>query len=254
MGSLTTKVALISGGASGMGLASAMALSREGASVVISDRDGDAAARAAETIKASGGTATSFRADVSSLSDLRAMADFVATTHGRLNVFFSNAGIGGARGFDVSEEEFDEVFDINLKSHFFAASFLVPLMRPCAPSASIIFTSSVRGLRGSADTPLYCMSKAALIMLGRSMALNLAGSGIRVNTICPGAVDTAFPRIWMGMSEEEHAALQKRSVEKIPLKRIAQPEEIASLVCFLASDGSSFLTGTAIPVDGGGTA
>ncbi len=254
VGNLEGKIALVSGGASGMGLASARALAQEGASVVISDRDGAAAERAAAAIRESGGSAKPFKADVSSLAELRAMIDFVRDTHGRLNVFFSNAGIGGARGFDVSEEAFDEAFDVNLKSHFFATSYALPLLKTAAPKASVIFTSSVRGLRASGDTPLYCMSKAAIVMMARCMALQFAESGVRVNTICPGAVDTDFPRNWMGLSEEQHQAMRKNSVAKIPLKRIGQPEDVASLVCFLASDQSSFLTGTAIPIDGGGTA
>jgi len=254
MPSLDGRIALVTGGASGIGLASARALSAAGASVVIADKDGDGAQVAAESINHAGGSAVSFQADVSSLVHVRAMVDFVEKTYGRLHVFFSNAGIGGAKGFDVTEEEFDQVFNINLKSHFFATNYALPLMRLCAPNASIIYTSSVRGVRASPETPLYCMSKATILMMARTFALHLGPSGIRANALCVGAVDTAFPRNWMGISEADHLALRTQSAAKIPVGRIGQPEEIASLVTFLASDQSLFLTGATIPIDGGSTA
>jgi len=254
MGCLEGRIALVTGGAAGIGFASAQALAAEGAAIVIADRNAAGAEAAAASIRASGGMADSFCVDVSSLPQLRALMDFVGTRHGRLNLLFSNAGVGGACGFDVSEAEFDEAFDINVKSHFFATNYAIPLLRLCAPRAAIVYTSSVRGLRASDATPLYCMSKSAILMVARTFALHLGPSGIRANALCVGAVDTEFPRAWMSLTEEQLVDLRARSAAKIPIGRIAQPSEIASLVVFLASDQSSFLTGAAIPIDGGATA
>ena len=254
MAGLEGRVALITGGASGIGLASARALAAEGASVVIADINADAGEAVAESIRSAGGNAAAIQTDVSSLPQLRAMVDFVEKTHGRLNIFFSNAGVGGSKGFDVTEDDFDEVFDVNVKSHFFATKYAIPLLKLCAPHASIIYTSSVRGVQANEGTPLYCMSKSTIFMMSRTFAKHLGPSGIRVNALCVGAVHTDFPRNWMGLTEVEHKAMSKNSAAKIPLGRVSEPSEIASLVAFLASDQSMFLTGASIPIDGGVTA
>jgi NAD(P)-dependent dehydrogenase (short-subunit alcohol dehydrogenase family) len=247
-------VALVTGGAAGMGLASAHALAGEGAAVIIADRNGEAAEEAAASIISKGGRATARQVDVSSLEQLRTLFDFVGAEFGRLNVFFSNAGLGGANGFDVTEEQFDQVFNVNLKSHFFATNLAVPLMKPCAPHASIIYTSSIRGFRAHEGTPLYCMSKAGILMLARSAARWLGPQGIRVNAICPGGVETGFPQEWLGLTDEEYLAIQQKSASAVPLGRIGQPQEAAALVKFLASDQSMYITGTAMTMDGGSSA
>lgn len=254
MTSMTDWVALVTGGAAGMGLASAHGLAEEGATVIVADRNGDAAEAAAAAIVARGGRAVARRTDVSSLDQLKSLFAFIEAEFGRLNVFFSNAGLGGANGFDVTEEQFDQVFDVNLKSHFFATNYAVPLMKPCAPHASIIYTSSIRGFRAHEGTPLYCMSKAGILMLARSAARWLGPAGIRVNAICPGGVETAFPQEWLGLSDEQFQALQQKSASAVPLGRVGQPQEAAALVKFLASDQSMYITGTNMTMDGGGSA
>lgn len=254
MTSMQDRIALVTGGAAGMGLASAKALAGEGATVIIADRNGDAAEQAAATIRATGGSALARQTDVSSLPQLRALFDMIEQQFGRLNIFFSNAGIGGANGFDVSEEQFDQVFDVNLKSHFFGTRYAVPLMKACAPHASIIYTSSIRGFRAHEGTPLYCMSKAGILMLARSAARWLGPDRIRVNAICPGGVETAFPQEWLGLTDEQFQAIQQKSASAVPLGRIGQPEEVAALVKFLASDESLYITGTAMTLDGGSSA
>lgn len=254
MTSMQDRIALVTGGAAGMGLASARALAGEGATVIIADRNGDAAEQAAATIRATGGSALARQTDVSSLPQLRALFDMIEQQFGRLNIFFSNAGIGGANGFDVSEEQFDQVFDVNLKSHFFGTRYAVPLMKACAPHASIIYTSSIRGFRAHEGTPLYCMSKAGILMLARSAARWLGPDRIRVNAICPGGVETAFPQEWLGLTDEQFQAIQQKSASAVPLGRIGQPEEVAALVKFLASDESLYITGTAMTLDGGSSA
>jgi NAD(P)-dependent dehydrogenase (short-subunit alcohol dehydrogenase family) len=251
---LQDRVALVIGGAGGMGLASSRALAANGAQVVIADRDGDAAEQAATAIREDGGQATSFQVDVSSTAQLRAAFDFVATTHGKLNILFSNAGMTGPNRYDVTEEQFDEVFNVNLKSHWFATNYAAPLMRPCAPHASIIYMSSGAGLRAGGRSPLYSVSKAAILMLARSFARELGPDGIRVNALAPGHVRTDFPRKWLGIGDADYQALVEARNQGIPLRRIAEPEDVAGVVLFLASDLSSYLTGLAIPVDGGLTA
>lgn len=251
MSRLANRVALVTGGAGGIGLASARALAAEGASIVIADKNADAAAQAAESLRVTGADVVSYTVDVAELTELKALFDFIGRTFGRLHIFFSNAGIGGAHGFDVTPEQFDQVFDVNLKSAFFATHYALPLLRPCAPHASIIYMSSVRGLHARGKNPLYSMSKAGIIMMARLFARHLGPEGIRANVLCPGGVQTAFPRDWLGLSEDEYKVLLEKSAADVPLGRIAQPEDIAALVVFLASDQSAYLTGLAIPVDGG---
>ena len=254
MASLKGQIGLVTGGAAGIGLASAKALAEEGATIVIADRNQLGAEQAVTAIKSLGGTALAHQTDVSSLAQLRDLFDFIEKEFGLLNILFSNAGLGGARGFDVTEEQFDQAFDVNLKSHFFATNYAVPLMKMCAPQASIIYMSSIGGFRANAETPLYCMSKAAVLMLARTAARWLGPAGIRVNAICPGGVETAFPQQWLGLTGEQFEAIKQRSASAAPLGRIGQPAEVAALVKFLASDQSIYITGTSIPLDGGASA
>jgi len=247
---LKDRVALVIGGAAGMGLASARALAALGAAVIIADRDGDGAEHAAEAVTAAGGEARAFAVDASSPAQLRALFDFVEQAYGRLNVLFSNVGTRGPEGFDLTEGQFDAMFDINLKSHFFATNYAIPLMRPCAPQASIIYTASAGALKAGGLSPLYSVSKAAVLMLARNFARQLGPERIRVNAICPGSIETAFPR-WSGQQGEEYEATIERIGRNIPLGRIGQPEDVAGLVAFLASDQSMFMTGVGIPIDGG---
>jgi NAD(P)-dependent dehydrogenase (short-subunit alcohol dehydrogenase family) len=254
---LEGRVALVTGGASGIGLASAAAFAAEGASVIIADRDGDAAEAAARSVRASGGQAAAYRVDVSSLAELRGLFDYVGETHGKLHVLFSHAGIQGPLGMDITEEQFDHVIAVNLKSHFFATNYAIPLMRLAAPHASIIYTSSTGGLRAGALSPLYGTTKAAILMLMRTVARQYGPDGVRANAICPGPVETPFSREFSRMAGRDEAAY-RRGLEargqSIPLGRVGQPDDVAGTTVFLASDKSMYLTGVSITVDGGMTA
>jgi NAD(P)-dependent dehydrogenase (short-subunit alcohol dehydrogenase family) len=248
---LEGKVALVTGGASGMGLASSKALAAEGARVIVADIDGDLAEHASASIRENGGDATAYQVDVSKVSELESLFTWVTESFGQLNVLFSHAGIQGAMGLDFTEDEFDRSIDVNLKSHFYATRFALPLLRASAPAASIIFTSSVAGLRSCAPSPTYGATKAAIISFMRSMAVVLGADAIRANAICPGGIETAFSADFIansGRTPEEEAERHRRA---IPMGRIGQPDDVAPIVVFLASDQSRYVTGTSIPVDGG---
>jgi 3-oxoacyl-[acyl-carrier protein] reductase len=247
-------VVLVTGGASGMGLASSQALAAEGAVVIVADVDGAAAELAALGIRNDGGQAIAYRVDVSSVAELAEMFDWVRRTQGHLNVFFSHAGIQGPMGLEFSESQFDHAIAVNLKSHFFGTQHALALLRESAPHASIIYTSSAAGLRACPASPVYGATKAGLVNLMRSMAVLLGPEGIRANAICPGGIDTQFSQSFIAESGHDPAEQIARHERSIPLRRIGQPLDIAPVVVFLASEQSRYITGTWIPVDGGLTA
>jgi NAD(P)-dependent dehydrogenase (short-subunit alcohol dehydrogenase family) len=233
-----------------MGLASARALAAAGHIVIITDRDGEAAKRAAEAVNAQGGEAIAYEIDGSSVAQLKTMFLFIEKRYARLNVLFSNIGMRGPLGLDMTEAQFDEVIDVNIKSHFFAAHYAVALMKLCAPHASIILMASAGSLKAGGRAPLYNISKAAIPMMARSLARELGPAGIRVNAVCPGSIETGFPR-WSTFTPEGRKAMIEEIKQNIPLGRIGQPDDVASVVAFLASDQSMFMTGASIPIDGG---
>jgi NAD(P)-dependent dehydrogenase (short-subunit alcohol dehydrogenase family) len=246
---LKGRIALVIGGGGGMGLAASKTLAARGATVVVADLDAHAAKRAAQDIAEAGGEARSYQVDVASMDAMRGLVRYIDTTYGRLNVLFNNVGSRCANGFDIGEEDFDAAMTINAKSHFFALNLSAPLLRRGAPHASAILMASGAGLKFFGRSPLYSISKAALVMTARAFAQHLGPDGVRVNVLCPGAVDTAFPQ--QGVDATAHAAVVEGLARQIPLRRIAQPEDVANLVAFLASDEASYLTGLTIPVDGG---
>lgn len=254
MNVLKDRVALVTGGSAGVGLACAQAFADEGATVIIAARNIDNAERAANGVRATGGKATAYKVDVSSVAELRSMFDFIGKTYGKLNVLFNHAGVQGPIGLDITEEQFDQTVNTNLKSQFFATTFALPLLRACAPQASIIYTSSTAGARAGKLSPLYGTCKAGTIMLTRSVALMLGPEHIRANAIILGPAETAFSRGYAtmaGLDDTKFKAVTAQIDKTIPLGHIAQPEDVAGTVLFLASDQSAYITGTAIPVDGG---
>lgn len=250
---LEGKVAIITGAASGIGAASAGLFAAEGAKVGICDLPGTGIDSVVEEITAAGGEALGMPADVSDPDQVEAFVAAVAQRFGRIDVLFSNAGIGGkGTAEEMDLIEFNRVLAVNLAGGFLCAKYAIPHMRE-AGGGSIIFTASELALVGSRRNLAYTASKAGLIGMARSMALDHGPDNIRVNVLCPGAVDTPMLRRSIDMHDDS-AAYEQMIVCEITLGRIGHPDEIARTALFLASDDSSFMTGATIVADGGATA
>jgi NAD(P)-dependent dehydrogenase (short-subunit alcohol dehydrogenase family) len=247
-GRLEGRVAIVTGGASGIGRASAELFAREGARVVVSDVQEDLGNEIVERIRAGGGDAVFVRADVSSEADVRAMVNAAVGRYGRLDVLFNNAGIEGEMGVPTAElslEIWNRIVAINLTGVFLGCRYAIPEMLRGGGGA-IINNASVAGLVGFAGIPAYAASKGGVVQLTRTTALEYAQQNIRVNCLCPGVIDTPMVR---RAAPNEEAIGGFREFE--PVGRLGRPEEVAALALFLASDEASFITGAIIPVDGG---
>lgn len=247
---LSGKVAIITGGNRGIGLATAKLFVREGAHVVISGRDEDAGRAALEHIP----RARFIAADVTRADDCERIVSETVSAFGRLDILFNNAGIilRNRSVEKTTEEEWDLTMETNVKSIFLLSRAAMPHLR-AAGSAAIVNTSSYIGLVGAVGLAAYAASKGAVVNLTRAMALDHAAEHIRVNCICPGSVETdMIQAAWRAYGDVEQAA--RVWAAKHPVGRISSAEEIAHLVLFLASDESKFITGAAIPIDGGITA
>jgi NAD(P)-dependent dehydrogenase (short-subunit alcohol dehydrogenase family) len=249
---LAGRVALVTAAGSGMGRASARLFAAQGADVIVTDLDEAAANETVELISGDGGSASARRLDVTDLGGIAQTLREVEQEHGVLHVLFNHAGSPGPPGLDVSEADFDKAIAVNLKSGFFMTSFAAPLLRKAEGKGSVIFTSSIGGVAGSHLSPVYSAAKGGVVVMMKSLALHLSHDGIRVNAICPGPIDTPmFPAFFSSQPNADPQELVKRLMTTIPLGRRGLPEEIASAALFLASDDSSFVTGVALPVDGG---
>ena len=246
---LEGKVALITGGARGQGAAEAMLFAREGAKVVIADvLDREGMAVAAE-IAELGGEALYVHLDVSSETDWRQAVDTVVSSYGKLDVLVNNAAIWrGGNVADTSSEQWDQVLAINAKGVFLGTKLAIPQMRN-AGGGSIVNISSTAGLVGSRTSTAYSASKGAVRLLTKSTAVQYGAEGIRANSIHPGPIDTA-----MGDQVWPDAGSREETIERTVLKRLGTPDDIANGALFLASDESSFMTGTELVIDGGLTA
>lgn len=253
MARLTGTVAVITGGASGIGAESARMFAAEGASVGVIDLDAGEIAAVVAEIEAAGGAALGQVADVSQSDQLRCAIDAIAGRFGRLDVLFSNAGISGnGTVVEIAEEEFRRTLEVNLFGAFHAARHAIPHMATSG-GGSIILTASELALVGSRRNAAYTASKAALIGLARSMALDHAPEGIRVNVLCPGPIETPMLRRSIERHEDS-AAYEQMILDETPLHRIGRAEEIARIALFLACDDSSYMTGSTVVADGGATA
>lgn len=253
MGSLTGKRALITGGASGIGRATALLFAREGAAVSVVDRDEEKGQAVVREIVDNGRQAIFLRCDVSQAADCQRAVQRTVNELGGLDILFNNAGmIRRANVVETTEEEWDRVMAVNVKSVFLLSKYAIPIMAR-AGGGVIINTGSGWGLVGGANAVSYCASKGAVVNMTRAMALDHGAQNIRVNCVCPGDTDTGMLRNearQLGASEEVFLA----EAADRPLRRIGRPEEIAQAVLYLASDASSFVTGTTLVVDGGGLA
>lgn len=244
---LQGKVALVSGGATGIGAAVARRFAREGAAIVFGDINEQAGAALEQEITASGGTARFVLLDVTDRGQWKAAIDATVQAHGRLDVLVNNAGIYARTPLeDITDDEFDRIMDVNVKGVFIGAQCAIPAMRQSG-GGSIINISSVAGMRGSVATH-YGASKGAVRLMTKSIALLCAKDNIRCNSVHPGPVDTAMGH--QAVPEEVRSARFARTL----LGRFAQPEEIAGAVFFLASDDSTYMTGSELVIDGGTTA
>jgi NAD(P)-dependent dehydrogenase (short-subunit alcohol dehydrogenase family) len=245
MANLANKIALITGGNSGIGFATAQEFIAQGAKVIITGKRQDALDEAVQQL---GANATGILANSGSLADLDALAAQVAEKFGKIDVLFSNAGIAKfAPVSHVTEEGFDDMMNINFKGAFFLVQKLLPLINK---GGSIIFNTTIALNLGMPNSSVYAASKAAVSSLARVLATEVAPLGIRVNSVSPGSIPTAIQGK-MGFPPEIVEVFNKTLAGKTLMLRSGQAAEIATVVAFLASDAASYVTGVEIPVDGG---
>jgi NAD(P)-dependent dehydrogenase (short-subunit alcohol dehydrogenase family) len=247
------KTAVITGAASGIGRTTALLFAREGASVVLTDINESAGNTVASEITQFGGRAIFEPGDVTRAADCQRVTEYAVRDFGGVHILFNNAGIiRRASIVELSEADWDRVMAVNVKSMFLMSRQVVPIMA-AAGGGSIINTASGWGLAGGPRAAVYCASKGAVVLLTKAMAIDHGPQNIRVNCICPGDTDTAMLRNeakQLGEPSDKFLA----DAKKRPLGRVGKPEEIAQAALYLASDASSFVTGTALVVDGGGLA
>lgn len=251
---LADKVAIITGGNSGIGKATAVLFAKEGARICITGRNEERCREVVDGINETGGRAIFVIADVRSPDECRKTVEATLEAFGKVDILFNNAGVYVANNaVGCSVEEWDLTIDINLKGTFLMSKFVLPSMIDQG-SGVIINNGSGWGIVGGNEAVSYCASKGGVVLLTKAMALDHARQGIRVNCLCPGDVKTPMldeDARTRGMTWEDYHA---RAVVNRPMGRIGTPEEIAKAALFLASDDSTFMTGTNLVVDGGGTA
>jgi NAD(P)-dependent dehydrogenase (short-subunit alcohol dehydrogenase family) len=250
---LAGKTALVTGGGTGIGAATAVAFAREGATVVVAGRRPEPLQETVDAIRDGGGTAYAARGDVGRAADVRSIVAEAVGAAGPIDVLVNNAGQELVAGVvDTSEESWDRVLDTNLKSIYLLGRELLPQMGE-RRRGSIINVASQLGFVGARNFAAYGASKGGVINLTRSMALDCADQGVRVNALCPGAVDTPLLRRQFEDREGPQGTIEQLAALH-PMGRLGQPEEIAPAAVFLACDDSSFMTGAALVIDGGYTA
>ncbi len=249
---LERKVALITGGASGLGLAVARQMAAEGARLVLVDWDQPRLEAATSTIEKSG-EVRSMRGDVSEEATATAAVELARSAFGRLDILFNNAGIDPLRARSVIETEvadWDQILDVNVKSAYLVSRAAIPLMRE-GGGGSIVNTASIAGIRPAGDETAYSVSKAAMVSLTGALALDFAADGIRANCVCPGYMEMVMTDRRRDLTEEQQAARAAGAATRVPLGRQGTYEEVARAVLFLAGPDASYITGAALVVDGG---
>jgi len=248
--SFENKVALVTGAASGMGLATAKAFAEAGAAVALADVNGDGARAAADALVAAGHKALGIRCDVADLDEVEAMVKQTVSTFGRLDMAFNNAGVQSpvAETADADPKDYDFVMGVNLRGVWNCMKHELLEMRKQG-SGAIVNNSSLGGLVGIAERGIYHASKHGVVGLTKSAGLEYAAKGIRINAVCPGIIETPMVMGMLETQPEAMAALMK----EVPMGRLGRAEEIADAVLWLCSPASSFVIGHALPVDGGYT-
>jgi NAD(P)-dependent dehydrogenase (short-subunit alcohol dehydrogenase family) len=249
------KIAIITGAASGMGRAMALAFAAEGATVVVADLNADGARAVVDEIEGNGGQGLATRLDVSDPADAKAVVDDVVGRYGRLDILVNNAGVGLIKEvWTTTPEEWDRIFAVNVRGLFFMAQAAAEPMRS-QRSGRIINLASIAGRRGEALVAAYCASKAAVININQSLALALAPYGVNVNAMAPGVVDTPY---WKEVDKQFGAITGKAEGEtfrdvaaQIPLGRTSVPEDVVPLALFLAGPGAAYITAQTYNVEGG---
>ena len=252
---LDKKVALITGAGAGIGRATALLFAQEGARVVVQDLKVDAGRETVDLIARQQGEAVYVGGDVARAADAEAMVRTAVQSYGQLDILFNNAGIWrGGTILDVSEEDWDQTMAVNVKGIYLVSRVAVQQMMRQG-SGAIVNAASVAALRGSPMSAAYNASKGAVLLLTKCMALDFGRYGIRVNCICPGVIDTRMAEELLSYrslgDDDRRQALLETYEERHLVGRLGQPQEVANVVLFLASDDASFVTGAAWPVDSG---
>ena len=252
---LEGQVAIVTGAGRGIGRATALELAQMGADIIIAELDSAAAERTAAEVKSCGRRASVVPTDVTSLPELRAMAERTRAQFGRIDILINNAGIyRAASPLDITEEHWDALMNVNAKAVFFASQVVLPAMI-AQRRGTIISLASMAGKVGSRSNLPYNASKAAVISITKSLALAYAADGIRVNCVCPGFVETDM---WTAVAREQGAMtglspeeFTRQRAAQVPLGRMERPEDVAHVIGFLASERAAYMTGQAINVTGG---
>ena len=250
---LAGKVALITGGASGLGLEVARQMAATGARLVLVDWDKQSLDSATASIAKAGGEVRSLQGDVSDPATATAAIDLARSEYGRLDILFNNAGIDPLRARSVVETEvsdWDRILDVNVRSAYLMSRAAVLLMRE-GGGGSIVNTASIAGIKPAGDEAAYSVSKAAMISLTGSLALDFAADGIRANCVCPGYMEMVMTDRRKDLTDEEQTARADGAAARVPLGRQGTYEEVAKAVLFLAGPDASYVTGAALVVDGG---
>ncbi|MFC1823153.1 SDR family NAD(P)-dependent oxidoreductase [Thermodesulfobacteriota bacterium] len=245
--SLKGKVAIVTGASRGLGEAAAVALAEAGADLVLASRDEERMAKVAEEIRSKGSKCIAVKVDVLKSEDVQAMVERTMKEFGKIDILFNNAGINIVKPFvDYEEDEWDQVLDTNLKGYFLCGKFVGREMLK-QKSGSVINNASIFGRTGFMNISAYTASKGGVVQLTKAMAVEWARKGVRVNCIAPSYIITDLAK----KDIEANPKILEQNLRKIPMKRGGQPEEVANVVVFLASDAASFITGETIAIDGG---
>ncbi len=248
---LKDRVAIVTGAASGIGAATALAMAREGARVLVVDLNEGGAKKTVEQIEKAGGQAAAARADVTRAADNQAIVEQAVTRWGRLDVFYANAGVPQWKTDveDVEEKVFDQIFAVNVKGVWLAAKYALPVMKRQRRGVFLI-TASTSAIRPRPGGQTYAASKGAVVVLAKALALETAPHGVRVVAIAPVATHTPMLPTFMNKREVDEEGL-KAYIATVPLGRLNEPADIAATAVFLASDDAGMITGTCVEVDGG---